>query len=102
MQVGYKIQYGQSIYDVCLMLYGSLDYLFTFLTDNNLTLSSTNITGLTIYYNNTLGIDNRQSLRRTGSVIYCTAPLPTLPIGAKFTEEGGIKFTEEGGIKIIE
>jgi len=32
----YYAQPGQSIYDVCLMVYGSLDYLTLLCTDNNI------------------------------------------------------------------
>ena len=49
------VKYGQSIFDVCLENYGSLEYLFTLLADNDLTINSKLQSGQEIVINN-LGI----------------------------------------------
>lgn len=43
---------GQSIFDICLMTYGDLKYLYTLLQDNNIvSLNDTNLIGKTIKFN---------------------------------------------------
>lgn len=34
MQAEYKVQLGQSLFDVCLNTYGSLDFMYKLITDN--------------------------------------------------------------------
>lgn len=46
---------GQSIYDLCLMTYGDLKYLYKLVQDNNiLSLNDTNLSGKKITFNPTL------------------------------------------------
>jgi hypothetical protein len=46
----YSVRLGQSILDVCLQVYGSLDFLSLFLSDNSLTLESTFLGGESVFY----------------------------------------------------
>jgi len=97
----YITKYNQSIYDVCLQTYGTLDYLLKLVTDNNINNLNTQIlTKTSFIFDERLVIDrllkdnnNRQN------VTYNTA---TQVFGVKLTEESGIKITEDGVIKIID
>lgn len=49
---------GQSIYDLCLMTYGDLKYVYKLMTDNNIvSLNDTNLSGKKIIFNPTLKRD---------------------------------------------
>lgn len=51
----FKVQNNSSLLDVCLQVYGSLDYLSKLITDNNLSgFSDTTILGKTLIYDTTL------------------------------------------------
>ena len=53
MQLEYKVLNGQTIEDVAVLTYGSIDFVSQLITDNNLTFDS-DITGLTLIWDNTL------------------------------------------------
>jgi len=52
--MNYVVKNFQNIFDVCLQHYGTLDYLFQLLSDNNLDLNSTLSSGQILTINNNL------------------------------------------------
>jgi len=52
--MNYTVKNGQSIFDVCLQFFGTLEYLFTILSDNNLDLNSPLTSGMELKINNNL------------------------------------------------
>jgi hypothetical protein len=48
-------QEGQSVFDACMQGYGSLEYLFMFLKDNNLTVNSALGAGQELIIDDTIG-----------------------------------------------
>ncbi len=65
---------GQSIYDICLQTYGSLDYLVKLLQDNN--IASINVTpysGQTFTWDETLATD--QTISQNSTITYATKAL---------------------------
>jgi hypothetical protein len=53
MQKDYKVLDGETLQDVSVKLYGSIEYQYLLLNDNNINIS-TNISGLTLKYNDSL------------------------------------------------
>jgi len=53
----YKVLDGETIYDVALKLYGSVDYAGTLCVDNNLSLND-NIEGLQLVYDASVKVNN--------------------------------------------
>jgi len=73
----YSAIYGQSIFDVCLNTYGSLDYLLRLITDNDIpNINYTPFSGQKFTWDETLTAD--QAVNQTsqnGHIIYATATL---------------------------
>ena len=58
MMQTYKALDGQSLYDVCLQTYGSLNYLVKLMTDNNISnLDITSIAGIVFIFDERLTVD---------------------------------------------
>jgi hypothetical protein len=71
----YTGRYGQTIYDVCLQLYGDLGYLFKLMTDNEISsLNIGTVAGIQFIFDSSL-ISDRSIFDRNDddNVIYCTA-----------------------------
>lgn len=49
-------QYGQSVIDLCLMAYGTLDYLQQFCTSNGVTNLTDMVASGTVFYYNPLNV----------------------------------------------
>lgn len=63
---------GQSLYDVCLLTYGSIDYIVKLATDNGITdLNDINLSGKTMIYDDTLVVN--QALQQQLNNNYGTA-----------------------------
>jgi len=52
--MNYTVKTGQNIFDVCVQHFGTLDYLFTMLSDNNLDLNSPLTSGIVLEINSNL------------------------------------------------
>lgn len=67
---------GQSLLDVCLNCYGSLDYLGKLITDNNIAnLDTPVVTGMVFDYDNSLVVDqNIQRVTTLSGKIFATVP----------------------------
>lgn len=85
---------GQSLYDVCLITYGSLDFLLKLANDNGITdLNNTALTGIAFSYDSSL-IANQainQALNQQINQQYGTANLQNTGIG------GGVYGDAYGG-----
>ena len=95
---------GQSVYDVCLQLYGTLDELVNLMRQNNFGgLSDTQIQGRQVIFelvkrqDSLLGKYNLQN-----NINYATIYIkPTTPTtNFELREDGGYELREEGGYEI--
>jgi len=100
----YFTQSGQSIYDVCLQLYGTLDELVSMMALNQIGgLSDSNIQGHSIIFemakrqDSLLGRNNFQN-----NITYATLYVNALPITFSYElrEEGGYELREDGGYEL--
>ena len=54
-----KALYGQSIYDLCLQAYGTLDFIFKFIQENQISnINDTNLSGNTFIFDSTITEEN--------------------------------------------
>jgi hypothetical protein len=70
----YKAINGQSLQDVCLSTYGSLDYIYKLIVDNNIEdLEYTPVTGDVFLYDLSLTVNNNINRTRYGYIAYATS-----------------------------
>lgn len=95
---------GQSVYDVCLQLYGTLDELVNLMYQNNFGgLSDTNIQGRQVIFeivkrqDSLLGKYNSQN-----NINYATIYIQPTPstMNYELREDGGFELREDGGFEI--
>ena len=69
-------KYGRSIYDLVLMTYGSLDYIYKFINDNSITNLTEDFTGKIFTYDKLLAqMEVRNQYNRQENIIYSTAAM---------------------------
>jgi len=100
----YFCQTGQSVYDVCLQLYGTLDELMNLIVQNNFSgLNDSQIQGRQVIFelvkrqDSLLGKYNFQN-----NVNYATIyvkPIPQ-PISFELREDGGFELREDGSYEL--
>jgi len=95
---------GQSVYDVCLQLYGTLDELINLIKQNNFSgLNDTNIQGRQVIFeivkrqDSLLGKYNQQN-NINYATIYIKPTPPTM--NYELREDGGFELREDGGFEI--
>jgi len=81
----YTIRQGQTIYDVCLNTYQSLNYLFKLLVDNSITISSILTPGKTLLFDKSFINNNSLFNATTNNNIFYTTE----------TDEGEVFGTED-------
>jgi hypothetical protein len=100
----YFCQTGQSVYDVCLQLYGTLDELLNLIVQNNFSgLNDTQIQGRQVIFelvkrqDSLLGKYNSQN-----NINYATIYIPAQPTPTNYElrEDGGFELREDGGFEI--
>lgn len=104
----YRIQPGQSVYDVCLQVYGTLDYLVKLMTDNNfVSTNEANLNGRLIKFDS--DIQRRSATYNDNinrGVVYATAVISTVteqPIfNAELREDVTYELREDGSIEYRE
>lgn len=94
----YKVQQGQSIYDICVQVYGSLDYLLKLMQDNgvnNIDIDFDSLVGKLFNYDPTISKrspifnnnDNKQ-------IIYSTrSPFPSYELEGDFNDDFNEDFS---------
>ena len=94
--MNYTVKNNQNIFDVCLQHYGTLDNLFTMLSDNNLDLNSTLNSGqILIINNNLLG---NELIKRTiikNSYIFVNEQISIFVTGGEFNGEFNDDFNDD-------
>jgi hypothetical protein len=92
---------GQSLYDICLQCYSSLDGLYKLIQDNNINSVDTTATEqINIKYNNTLNKDNKVNFNILKKNIKFVTAIGV--VNYRITEDGEVIITEDGNIRIIE
>lgn len=101
MTATYQVQQGQSIYDICLQVYLTLDKLSKLIDDNDLASIYNNpdlMIGLFLKYDSTLTANSSVfNAHQNKSIIYATAKsniFVTLD-GASFNDDFDDSFDEE-------
>jgi len=93
MSATYTAVSGQSLQDVCMITYGSLDYLVQLANDNYITdLNSSSLSGVTFTYNDTLVVN--QVLQQQLNQGYGTAPAV---LAYYVSEDDGSYYESEDG-----
>jgi hypothetical protein len=98
----YAARAGQSIYDVCLATYGTLDRLFKLLVDNNVDgLNHNDASGLTFTFDTRLILyPARNKYNESANINY--GSLYKLPDGLsiELRDDGGIELRDDGGYEL--
>lgn len=100
----YFCQTGQSVYDVCLQLYGTLDELINLIYLNNFSgLNDTQIQGRKVTFEL---VKMQESLLAKynvqNNINYATIYVPAQPTQTNYElrEDGGFELREDGGFEI--
>ena len=100
MTINYKAQSGQSIYDICLMTYGTMDKIITLVKDSMLSnITDENIAGKIFPFESSLiadvGFSN--SIKKQGK-IFATAKSSSIEgnVQALANDDGVILTTDDG------
>lgn len=85
MQQQFNAFNGQSLLDVCLNTYGSLDYLLKLVQDNGIAnVNVVPVSGQAFVYDDSLVIDQSTLQQTTAAgIIYCTGQSVSFRIGDK-------------------
>ena len=97
--------YGQSIYDVCLQTYGSLDFFYKLLQDNNVLNADVAVAGgQSFLWDDTLVQNQQVNQAFAASGIYYSTDIgqPALTILDSILTEDGFTIIQETGETIIE
>jgi hypothetical protein len=95
-------QPGQSIYDVCLMVYGSLDYIVKLLNDNNIDgLNNVDVVGQVFIFDSTIR-QNTSSINYNSNyrIIYGTLENPPGVYSIELRDDGGYELRDDGGLEL--
>ena len=69
----YKAINGQSIYDICLMTYGTFDYLFKLVSENLTSIEDVIVSGKIFTWDTTLSINpNTNQTLSNNNIIFAT------------------------------
>lgn len=91
MNLTYQAQSGQSIYDLCLMTYGSLDKLVTLVKDSALNFTDKNLSGKKVVFDSELISDvGLSNAVKNSNKNYATAPSSN--DGGSFDDSFDISF----------
>ena len=100
----YRIQPGQSVYDVCMQVYGTLDLLVKLMADNDFVgTTDTNLNGRLIKFDANLQrrpatyTDNNQR-----GVVYATNVTQQVVFNAELREDMTYELREDGSIELRE
>lgn len=99
----FECQEGQSLTDVCLNTYGSIDYFIKLLNDNNLSPLDVPFSGQIVYWDDSL-VENQsiQLLITKNNIIFATMPAPPLIENeAYLLQESGDFILQENDEKIL-
>ncbi len=99
----YTVLYGQSLFNVCLQVYGTLNYIFKLIADNNLGNINAGVSpGQIIIFDLSLTQDGsvyNQNIVK--GIKYISGPITTEISGA-LEAAGGNPLQTAGGIQILQ
>lgn len=103
----YRVQPGQSVYDICLQVYGTLDYLVRLMVDNNINGTNANdLTGSLIKFDKRLMkrpasfIDNANKNVVYATNVYQNSTSPDLLLNIELREAGDYELREDGSYEL--
>lgn len=81
-----KVSYGQSVKDVCLYVYGSINHLAKLMSDNGYTASLPPIIGETIIYDESIGNISIKNMYAKKNIVPSTNKMRVEGIGTMIIE----------------
>jgi hypothetical protein len=98
----YNAQHGQSIYDLALLLYGSVDFVYKLIQDNAIhSIDSISFGGTKILFDSSLVTDKSVFDRNDTDEIFYVTGIFNPPAGGLMTDDAEPIMTDDGEYIII-